>query len=94
MFTVYKKNDFHPQKMNNNLYAPKEVEVFDVRTDKSGYPMFLIYEDNEWKYKRANLFVPDPAKSKLYYHSPENVVENFYTTGRWGEAIGFENVKI
>lgn len=91
MFTVYEKNDFHPIEMNNSLYAPREVEVYDVRIDSSGYPMFLIYEGNEWKYKSAKLFVPNPTSAKLYNHAPDNPVENFYTTGRWKEAINFCN---
>ena len=32
--------------------------VYDVRNDKNGYPHFLIYKDNEWKYVSAKHFVP------------------------------------
>ena len=34
------------------------VDVYDIRDDKNGYPHFLIYEDNEWKYVKAKHFVP------------------------------------
>lgn len=32
------------------------VNVYAVRNDKNGYPHFLIYEDNEWKYVKAKHF--------------------------------------
>lgn len=32
--------------------------VYDVRTDKTGYPHFLVYDDGEWKYMSAKHFVP------------------------------------
>lgn len=47
LFEVCKKSD-------NN----KTVSVYAVRDDKCGYPHFLIYEDNEWKYVKAKHFVP------------------------------------
>ena len=90
MFTTYRKNDFHPQKMNNDLYCPREVEVYDVHIDKTGCPQFLIYEDKEWKCCRANLFTPDPAESRLFNCSPDKPVENFYETGEWHKAICYD----
>lgn len=37
----------------------KEISiVYDVRTDKTGYPHFLIYNDREWKYMSAKHFMP------------------------------------
>ena len=47
LFEVCRKSD-------NN----KTVGVYAVRDDKCGYPHFLIYEDNEWKYVKAKHFVP------------------------------------
>ena len=48
LFEVYKKN-----------YEDQEkVKVFAVRDDKCGYPHFLIYENNEWKYVKAKHFIP------------------------------------
>ena len=35
--------------------------VYDIRTDRAGYPMFLIYEDNQWKYRSAKHFRPTPS---------------------------------
>lgn len=32
--------------------------VYDTRTDKNGFPHFLIYEDNQWKYRSAKHYVP------------------------------------
>lgn len=43
-FTVYDKKTF------------EEVKVYAVKDDKTGQPHFLIYEDNEWKYKSAKHF--------------------------------------
>ena len=34
------------------------VDVYNIKKDKNGYPLFLIYEDNEWKYVEAKHFVP------------------------------------
>lgn len=34
------------------------VFVHGVRDDKTGFPHFLIYEDNQWKYKSAKHFIP------------------------------------
>lgn len=36
----------------------KNVNVYDVKRDNKGYPLFLIYEDNQWLYKSAKLFYP------------------------------------
>lgn len=51
LFEVYKK-----KKNDSGLIESREV--FAVRDDKDGYPHFLIYEDNEWKYVKAKHFVP------------------------------------
>ena len=89
MFTVYEKNDFHPQKMYNGLYCPNAIDVYDIHMS-NGYPMFLIYKDKEWVYRSAKLFTPDPRESKLFDKSTDKPVENFYATGRWKEAINFD----
>ena len=34
------------------------VHVYGIRDDKKGFPHFLIYEDNQWKYKSAKLYMP------------------------------------
>ena len=49
MFNVYKKE-------TNEI-----VDVYDIRTDRAGYPMFLIYENNQWKYRSAKHFKPEPS---------------------------------
>lgn len=49
MFDVYKKE------------TDEIVDVYDIRTDRAGYPMFLIYENNQWKYRSAKHFRPDPS---------------------------------
>lgn len=46
MFNVYKKE------------TDEIVDVYDVRTDRAGYPMFLIFENNQWKYRSAKHFKP------------------------------------
>lgn len=32
------------------------VNIYNVRDDKNGYPHFLIYENDQWKYKSAKHF--------------------------------------
>lgn len=48
LFEVWKKND----------ECLTRTKVFAVRDDKNGYPHFLIFENNEWKYVKAKHFVP------------------------------------
>ena len=33
------------------------VTVYSVRDDKNGYPHFLIYENDQWKYVSAKRFM-------------------------------------
>lgn len=49
MFNVYKKE------------TDEFVNVYDIRTDRAGFPMFLIYENNQWKYRSAKHFKPNPS---------------------------------
>ena len=37
------------------------VDVYNIKKDKNGYPLFLIYEDNEWKYVKAKHFTMMPT---------------------------------
>ena len=32
--------------------------VYDVRTDKTGFPQFLIYDNGQWRYMSAKHFKP------------------------------------
>lgn len=34
------------------------VQVFSVRDDKSGFPQFLVFEHNSWKWVSAKRFLP------------------------------------
>lgn len=34
------------------------TRVYSVRNDKTGYPQFLIYYDNQWLWKSAKYFEP------------------------------------
>lgn len=53
MFTViYKKDE-------------QEYQVYDIRYDKNGYPMFLIYKNNQWLTLSAKNFV----HTEEYYSS-------------------------
>lgn len=36
----------------------KIIEVYDITYDNSGYPHFLIFEDNQWKRVSAKHFEP------------------------------------
>lgn len=54
MFNVYEKE------------TDEIVSVYDIKTDRAGYPMFLIYENNQWennqwKYRSAKHFKPIPS---------------------------------
>lgn len=40
-------------KPNNRVY-----QVYDIRVNKSGYPLFLIYKDGAWVYRSAKHFTP------------------------------------
>lgn len=43
---VYKFHD----KYFASMVHEEEVTVFDIVQNKNGYPNFLIYHDNQWKY--------------------------------------------
>lgn len=34
------------------------VHVYGIKDDKTGFPHFLIYEDNQWEYVSAKRFIP------------------------------------
>lgn len=40
-------------------YTPMLVTVCNVRDDKRGYPHFLVYIDNQWRYISAKYFKLD-----------------------------------
>lgn len=42
------------------------VNVFDITYDKSGYPHFLIYKDNQWLRISAKHFRPYSANISKY----------------------------
>lgn len=46
-------------KVNGNVY-----QVYDISYDRSGYPHFLIYKDNQWVRKSAKYFTPT-AKERI-----------------------------
>ena len=48
----------------------KTVDVYDIIYEPiSGYPQFLIYEDNQWLRKSAKHFRPYEDKKKKLYES-------------------------
>ena len=49
MFNVYKKE------------TDEIVSVYDIKTDSAGCPMFLTYENNQWKYRSAKHFKSIPS---------------------------------
>ena len=52
MFKVIRKED------------NKTFNVYDIRYDAiSGFPQFLIYEDNQWLIRSAKLFEPHTLKT-------------------------------
>ncbi|MDD5901724.1 MAG: hypothetical protein PUC73_12615 [Lachnospiraceae bacterium] len=65
MFTVYDKKKTEKTYVvtpsnggfrKEFMDVPAETKVYSVRDDKSGYPQFLIYEDNQWKWVSAKRF--------------------------------------
>lgn len=42
------------------LYCPdaNKLIVYNIRDDKTGYPQFLVYLDNQWRYISAKYFKP------------------------------------
>lgn len=49
--------------MNLNIFSVisktgKFYEVYSVKSDKHGYPHFLIYDDKQWKWRSAKNFEP------------------------------------
>lgn len=66
MFKVIRKED------------NKTFNVYDIKYDViSGYPQFLIYEDNEWLLMNAKLFKPHEYPEKKLYES--NFKDKTYT---------------
>ena len=48
----------------------KVFDIYDIRYDAiSGFPQFLIYEDNQWLMRSAKLFKPYEDKKKKLYES-------------------------
>ena len=45
---------FNVMNKNNGIV----YEVYDIAYDKSGYPHFLIYKDDQWLRMSAKYFVP------------------------------------
>lgn len=41
-----------------NKHNGEEVNVYHVRIDKTGYPHFLVYTKNGWRYMSAKNFKP------------------------------------
>lgn len=40
----------------------KIFEVYEIKNDSCGYPTFLIYKDNQWKWMPAKHFKPSETK--------------------------------
>lgn len=49
-------------------FTEEEVNVYNVRDDKSGYPQFLVRLNGVWIYKSAKNFKPY-EETKIYNHS-------------------------
>ena len=64
MFVVRRKND---------CMELKKFVVFKVKNDSNGYPHFLIFEDNQWKWVSAKHFIPVKE-----YIDDDDYTFNFY----------------
>ena len=50
MFNVYVKKEYIAE------FSKKRYKVYNIQNNKNGYPLFLIYDDNQWKYITAKKF--------------------------------------
>ena len=58
LFKVYdKENKNYDYDMHKQFLKP--VTVYGIKNDKCGYPHFLIYENREWKWVKAERFTPN-----------------------------------
>ena len=57
MFTVYDRNTFKESKI------AKEVHVYDIIYNKSGYPLFLVKQNEQWVKRSAKHFL---TKDEVY----------------------------
>lgn len=57
MFQVFERNSITYNKLNED-YEAKRVNVYNVRDNKNGYPLFLIF-DNGWKWRSAKHYIPE-----------------------------------
>lgn len=64
MFIVYDKKNLVSDHITG-CEVMKPVNVYNVRDDKNGYPHFLIYENGEWKYVKANRFAAQQEIVKI-----------------------------
>ncbi len=51
MFTVYDKKLFDEKQIT------REVKVYDIAYEKSGYPLFLIKDNGQWLKRSAKHFL-------------------------------------
>lgn len=53
----------------------RKYEVYDITYDKTGYPHFLVYKDNQWLRLSAKHFVPNNYKPKLTSEQIKKICE-------------------
>ena len=70
MFKVIRKED------------EKVFDIYNIRYDAiTGYPQFLIYEDNQWLLRSAKFFKPYEYKKKKLYESNQKDKEYTFEVG-------------
>lgn len=43
----------------------EKTEIYSIKNNKNGYPVFLTYKNNQWKWESAKHFIPaDRVKTK------------------------------
>lgn len=47
-----------PLMIYKTKFSQSSYEVFYIRINKNGYPIFLIYERNQWIWVKAKYFKP------------------------------------
>lgn len=64
MFSVFCPENFSDFKGDGYMFkvqkkcSDNKYMVYSIRNDKTGFPHFLIYTENQWKYVSAKHYIP------------------------------------
>ena len=50
---------YDSQIVNSMINEKKQIQkIYSIKTDKNGFPKFLVFENNQWSWKSAKKFKP------------------------------------